>query len=114
MIPEIYPRDLPAWLQSASAQGATALLLDVREPDEWQRASVRPQDAELLQMPMNSIPPRLHELNPKRPTAVLCHHGRRSMQVALFLQQHGFASVINVAGGIDAWSQQVDPALPRY
>jgi rhodanese-related sulfurtransferase len=45
---------------------------------------------------------------------VLCHHGGRSMQVAMFLAQHGFERVANVAGGIDAWSRDVDPSVPRY
>ena len=86
----------------------------MREPVEWSVASVRAAGVELLQMPMRSIPPRLHELDPARPVAVLCHHGGRSQQVALFLAQHGFARVANVAGGIDAWSLQVDPSVPRY
>lgn len=114
MIEQIPPRDLAAWLAAARADGAQPVLLDVREPAEWQAASVRPSDAELLQMPMMSVPPRLHELDPERPVAVLCHHGGRSMQVAMFLQQRGFARVANVAGGIDAWSLQLDPSVPRY
>lgn len=113
MIEQVTPRDLPAWLQAAGAEGAP-LLLDVREPAEWRTASVQAAGAELLQMPMQSIPPRLAELDPDRPVAVLCHHGGRSMQVAMFLKQHGFARVANVAGGIDAWALQVDPTVPRY
>ena len=65
-------------------------------------------------MAMHTVPPRLHELDPQRPVAVLCHHGGRSMQVAMFLARHGFARVANVAGGIDAWALQLDPTLPRY
>ena len=113
MIEQVAPRDLVAWLQAARADGAP-LLLDVREPAEWQRASACAEGAELLQLPMHSIPPRLSEFDPERPTAVLCHHGGRSMQVAMFLQQQGFARVANVAGGIDAWSLQLDPSIPRY
>ncbi len=114
MIEQVTPRDLPRWLDEARAEGeALPLLLDVREPAEWQVASVRAEGAELLQLPMHAIPPRLHELDPDRPVAVLCHHGGRSMQVAMFLAQHGFARVANVAGGIDAWSA-LDPTLPRY
>jgi len=114
MIEQVPPRELAAWLASAREGGTQPLLLDVREPAEWQAASVRAEGAELLQMPMMSVPPRLHELDPGRPVAVLCHHGGRSMQVAMFLQQHGFERVANVAGGIDAWSLQVDPSVPRY
>lgn len=113
MIEQVVPRDLAAWLAQARADGAP-LLLDVREPAECHLASVRANGVELVQMPMHSIPPRLHELDPDRPVAVLCHHGGRSMQVAMFLQQHGFARVANIAGGIDAWSVQVDPSVPRY
>ena len=114
MIEQVTPSQLPAWLQAAADGGALPLLLDVREPAEWQAASVRVGGAELLQLPMHSIPPRLSELDPERPVAVLCHHGGRSMQVAMFLAQRGFARVANVAGGIDAWALQLDPALPRY
>ncbi|HOP89237.1 MAG TPA: rhodanese-like domain-containing protein [Ottowia sp.] len=114
MIEQVTPSQLPAWLQAAADGGALPLLLDVREPAEWQAASVRVGGAELLQLPMQSIPPRLSELDPERPVAVLCHHGGRSMQVAMFLAQHGFERVANVAGGIDAWSLQVDPSVPRY
>ena len=114
MIEQVTPRDLAAWLASAREGGAEPLLLDVREPAEWQAASVRAEGAELLQLPMMGGPPRLHELDPDRPGAVLCHHGGRSRQVAMFLQQHGFERVANVAGGIDAWSLQVDPSVPRY
>jgi rhodanese-related sulfurtransferase len=67
-----------------------------------------------LRMPMAQHPARLHELDPDRPVACLCHHGGRSMQVAMFLEQQGFARVANIAGGIDAWSLQVDPTVPRY
>lgn len=113
MIEQINPVQLSAWFDSVRAHGEP-LLLDVREPAEWQAASVRPAGADLLQIPMQAIPSRLAELDPDRPTAVLCHHGMRSMQVAVFLTRQGFANVVNIAGGIDAWSQQVDPAVPRY
>lgn len=113
MIDQVAPRELAAWLQAAGQQ-AKPLLLDVREPAEYAIAHVQHEGAELLHMPMRSIPPRLHELDPDRPVAVLCHHGGRSMQVAMFLAQHGFAQVANIVGGIDAWSTQLDPRVPRY
>ena len=114
MVEQITPGALPDWFSTASAEGPPPLLLDVREPPEWQAASVRAAGVDLLQIPMYSIPARLAELDPERPVAVLCHHGGRSMQVAMFLAQHGFERVANVAGGIDAWSLQVDPSVPRY
>ncbi|HRN75072.1 rhodanese-like domain-containing protein [Ottowia sp.] len=113
MIEQVTPQALPAWLQAARANGEP-LLLDVREPAEWRVASVHANGVEVLQMPMMSIPPRLHELDAARPVAVLCHHGGRSMQVAMFLAQRGFTHVANIAGGIDAWSLTVDPSIPRY
>ncbi len=113
MIDQVSPRDLAAWFQAGRADGEP-LLLDVREPVEWRLVSAQAEGVQLVQMPMHTIPPRLHELDPGRPVAVLCHHGGRSMQVAMFLAQRGFARVANVAGGIDAWSLQLDPTLPRY
>lgn len=113
MIEQVSPRDLTSWLQAAGGAGRP-LLLDVREPREWQLVSVQSDAAELLQMAMHTVPPRLHELDPQRPVAVLCHHGGRSMQVAHFLAQAGFGHVANIAGGINAWSSEVDPGVPRY
>ena len=113
MIEQIQPAELSSRFKAASEHGAP-LLLDVREPAEWQAASARPADVELLQMSMQTIPARLSELDPERPIAVLCHHGARSMQVAMFLAHHGFTHLANVTGGIDAWSVQLDPTVPRY
>lgn len=113
MIDQVHPRDLAAWLQAAQVHGQP-LVLDVREPWELQTASVRAEGFELISMPMRAIPARLQELDAARPIACLCHHGARSMQVAAFLQHHGFAHVANIAGGIDAWSREVDHGVPRY
>jgi rhodanese-related sulfurtransferase len=66
-----------------------------------------------VHMPMQTLPARLDELDKTRPIACLCHHGSRSMQVAAYLAQQGF-EVINVAGGIHAWSTQVDQSIPTY
>ena len=114
MVEQITPEGFAAWTQAAGAQGTAPLLLDVREPAEWQTASVQPQGAALRQWPMHTVPARLAELDRSQPIAVLCHHGGRSMQVALFLQQQGFDRLANVAGGIDAWALQLDPSVPRY
>ncbi|HMN21623.1 MAG TPA: rhodanese-like domain-containing protein [Ottowia sp.] len=113
MIEQIQPRDLPQWVARVT-QATTPLLLDVREPAECRVASVQAGGTELLQWPMHTVPARLPELDRGRPIAVLCHHGGRSMQVALFLEQRGFDRLANVAGGIDAWALQLDPSLPRY
>lgn len=106
----VQPAQLSEWARSQSQR---PVLLDVREGWEIQTACVRPEDLDFLHMPMQTIPARVHELDRQRPIACLCHHGGRSMQVAHFLASHGF-EVVNVAGGIHAWSAQVDPSIPVY
>ncbi|MDE2482514.1 MAG: sulfurtransferase [bacterium] len=86
------------------------VLLDVREPGEVATAAI----PGALVMSMRTVPARLHELPKDRPIAVLCHHGGRSFQVARFLQAQGFADVVNVDGGIDAYAAQIDRTIPRY
>jgi rhodanese-related sulfurtransferase len=113
VIPQVRPSQLDDWL--AQFAGQRPLLLDVREPGELAVASVRPDDRfELLHIPMYEVPARLAQLDPQRPVACLCHHGMRSMQVATYLARNGFDEVANVAGGIDAWSAERDPGVPRY
>lgn len=111
MIPQVRPADWNHWLQ---AQEARPVVLDVREPWELQTASVRPEAFDLVAIPMNEVPARLAELPQDRPIACLCHHGARSQRVAMFLAQQGYADVANIAGGIDAWSRELDPGVPRY
>lgn len=113
MIDQVRPADLPAWLEAARVHGEP-MVLDVREPYELQMASVQESGFQLCAIPMGAIPPRLAELNPAQPIACLCHHGGRSMQVAQFLASRGFHHVANIAGGINAWSAEVDPSIPRY
>jgi rhodanese-related sulfurtransferase len=113
MIDQLRPADLPQWFASQSDHG-TPVVLDVREPFELEVASVRADGFELLTIPMGTVPQRLAELDPARPVACLCHHGLRSMQVAAFLASHGFEHVANVAGGIHAWSLNVDPTIATY
>ncbi len=96
------------------AEPAGLLLLDVREPWEFELAAIRVPGATTLHIPMRQVPARLGELDPSRPVLCICHHGMRSAQVVAFLERAGFASVYNLAGGIDAWSARVDPAMPRY
>jgi len=115
MILQIRPGQLDAWLQAHAGQSPhLPLVLDVREPAEVQAASVRPEGFELRHIPMNQIPARLGELEADRPIACLCHHGMRSMQVAMFLARNGFDEVANITGGIDAWTLERDPQVPRY
>lgn len=107
---QIYPSQVAEW---ASQQSLRPILLDVREGWEVQTASANPEGLDLVHIPMQTIPARLQELDKSKPIACLCHHGGRSMQVAHFLLQHGY-QVVNVAGGIHAWSAQVDPTIPVY
>lgn len=111
MIEQVRPADLSTWLRS---QDQGAVILDVREPTELQAASVKPEGFELVHIPMNEIPGRLAQLDPGKPVACLCHHGARSQRVAMFLAAQGFEHVANIAGGIDAWSRELDPSVPRY
>ena len=111
MIEQVRPADWDDWLQTRAAR---PLVLDVREPWEVQVASVAPASFDLLHVPMNQIPARLADLPGDRPIACLCHHGTRSQHVALFLAQRGYTDVVNIAGGIDAWSRDRDPSVPLY
>ena len=106
----ITPAQVAEWAQQQSQR---PVLLDVREAWEVQTASARTDALDVVHMPMQTIPARLHELDRSRAIACLCHHGGRSMQVANFLASHGY-EVVNVAGGIHAWSAQVDPSVPVY
>jgi rhodanese-related sulfurtransferase len=112
----ITPAQLDDWLQHAGTQnpGVVPVVLDVREPWELQTASVKAAGFELVAMPMRSVPARYLELERDRPIACLCHHGARSAQVAHFLMQNGFTAVVNIHGGINAWSQQRDAGVPVY
>lgn len=110
MMEQISPAQLADW---AKEQPQRPILLDVREAWECQTANAQSTAMDLVHMPMQTIPARLDELDKTRPIACLCHHGGRSMQVAAFLAHHGF-QVANIAGGIHAWSVQVDPTIPVY
>lgn len=109
--------DLPLHIDVRSVQdlldsGEEFLLLDCREPHE--HALVRIEGAKLV--PMQEIPARLAELTPHRDRRIVvhCHHGGRSLNVALWLRNQGFAQTQNMTGGIDTWSLLVDTSLPRY
>ncbi len=92
-------------------EAATPLLLDVREPWEFQTASL----PGAVLMPMGEVTSRAHaELDPDQPIVVMCHHGARSLSVTMWLRNQGFEHVQSLAGGIDAWSRLIDPAVPRY
>lgn len=85
------------------------LLLDVREPHEVAFAKIDPH----LHIPMSTIPMRYEELDKDKPIVVMCHGGARSAHVCKYLEPLGY-DVMNLEEGIDAWSQLIDPSVPRY
>ena len=105
---QISAPELAAWLADAGRD--KPLLLDVREPWEFEKARI--EGARLV--PMREIPARHRELDPGKDVVAICHHGARSQQVAMFLERAGFARMHNLAGGVDAWSRTVDPTVPVY
>ena len=105
---QITPVQLAEWLQDESRPAP--FLLDVREPSEFAYCAIPGS----VLMPMASVPARAQELPDDVDIVVICHHGGRSMQVAMFLERQGFAGLINLAGGVAQWAQQVDPAMPQY
>lgn len=105
---QISPRQLAEWLADEGRD--QPLLLDVREPWEYELCHL----AGSRLMPMNSVPASYGELPPEREVVVICHHGGRSMQVAMFLERAGFSAVLNLMGGVEGWAQDVDPSMHRY
>lgn len=91
---------------------ADFLFLDCREQQEFDFARIEGTTL----VPISEISTRVGELEPHRQRRIVvhCHHGGRSLQVTQWLRQQGFEQVQNMTGGIDAWSQDIDPAVPRY
>lgn len=106
MVREITVQDLKA----RRDRGEPPLVIDVREAWELQLASI----PDVVHVPMNEIPARLGEFSRDAETVVMCHAGGRSMRVAQFLANQGFTNVVNLTGGIAAWSQYVDATVPQY
>jgi rhodanese-related sulfurtransferase len=107
MVEQLAPAEVAEKLKQSPGK---ILLLDVREPDERETAHIEPS----LHIPMNEVASRLDEIPKDREIVVYCHGGSRSMMVAGYLSHKGWKSVANLAGGIDAWSVEVDPSVPRY
>ena len=111
--------DVAAVAEARSNALAKAVFLDVREPWEFELARI----AHSFNVPMSTLAGRVDEIKALQvaadaagdaPVVVICHHGVRSMQCAQFLAGQGLARLINLSGGIDAWSSRVDPAVPQY
>lgn len=103
---EIDVGTLAAW----RAGGRPHAVLDVREP--WEVALAPFPDARAV--PMGEVPGRLAELPRDVPLVVLCHHGSRSLRVTYWLRAQGLTQAVNLRGGIDAWSSQIDATVPAY
>lgn len=103
---EISPRQGAALLQEKNAR-----FIDVREP--WEFETARIAGSEL--MPMGDVPSRAHqELDPDERLVIVCHHGQRSLNVAVWLRNQGFEQAQSLQGGIEAWTTQIDPTVGRY
>jgi rhodanese-related sulfurtransferase len=85
-------------------------ILDVREPWERQTARITPSQ----HIPMADIPSRMQELDPEQHMVVYCHHGVRSLSVTDWLRKQGYEQVQSISGGIDRWSLEIEPKVPRY
>ena len=103
---EISPAESDALVKEGKAR-----IIDVRE--QWEFATAHIEGSVLI--PMGEVPARANtELDPDERLLVLCHHGVRSMNVTVWLRNQGFDQAQSIRGGIDAWSGEVDPAVPRY
>ena len=106
---EVTPQEVKRRLDA----GEKIHLIDVRELSEWNQTRI--EGAELV--PMNTVPARLQHLEAKADEGTLvvfCHHGVRSLQVVNWLREQGIAASESMAGGIERWSLEVDPSVPRY
>jgi rhodanese-related sulfurtransferase len=108
-MPEIGVMD-PVALKARLDRGDDIFILDVREPYEIEIAAFPGAN----HIPMNDIPARLGELDQELEIVVVCHHGVRSAQIAMYLARMGFQRVVNLSGGIDLWSETADATTPRY
>ena len=104
-IPQITVKELKRRIDA----GENVYILDVREPWEYVIAHI---GGRLI--PQDEVPQRLAEIDRNREVIVQCHHGGRSQQVAELLKRSGYPRVANLAGGINAWSEEIDPKVPKY
>lgn len=106
-LPELTPEQLHARL----AAGDTLQLVDVRQPEEFEYCRI--EGSQLI--PLGELARRADEISPDQPVVLICHHGVRSMQALAYLQhRHGLTNLLNLRGGIHAWSTRVDPNVPVY
>ena len=108
MIGQIAPAELASW--RADTARLAPVIVDVREP--WEFELCRIEGA--MPIPLGQLQARHTELPADRELVLVCHHGGRSQQAAQWLARNGHANVHNLRGGVEAWSFEVDPAMPRY
>jgi molybdopterin/thiamine biosynthesis adenylyltransferase/rhodanese-related sulfurtransferase len=107
-VPEITPAELKERLD----RGDKLTIIDVREPFEWDIGNLEPHGARLI--PLKQVPERLGEIDPADEIVLQCRSGARSAQALGYLRQHGYERLLNLKGGILAWSDEVDPSIPKY
>lgn len=100
----------PLALRQRLDDGEALTLVDVRQG--WEHNICQIPGSKLISL--DELPQQLHQLPDDQPLVIVCHHGMRSFHATMWLRQHGFPRAINLAGGVDAWAQQVDSSLARY
>ena len=107
-VPEITATELKQRLD----RGDRLTIIDVREPFEWDIGNLEPYGARLI--PLKQVPERMDEIDPGEEIVLQCRSGSRSAQALGFLRRHGYPRLLNLKGGILAWSDEVDPTVPKY
>ena len=107
-IPEIDVRELKRRLD----QGDPLTLIDVREPGEWDIGNLEPYGAKLI--PMGELEQRMAEIDPADEVVLYCRSGARSGRVLEYMRGQGYDRLWNLKGGMLAWSDQIDPSIPKY
>ena len=107
MIPELSPAELQNKL---TRENKPVTLLDVREDEEYQYCRIKGS----VHIPASEIMHQIDQIDSTQEIVVVCHHGHRSLQIAYLLADSGFDQVFNLSGGIDAWTREIDPTLPKY
>jgi rhodanese-related sulfurtransferase len=108
LIPQLAPADLVRWREDASRDAP--MLVDVREPWEFELCRI---DGSVL-IPLGELARRMAEVPTGRAVVMVCHTGRRSQHAAMLLEAAGYADVHNLAGGVERWAVEIDPAMKRY
>jgi rhodanese-related sulfurtransferase len=105
--------ETPAEIDSQIKRGEKLILVDVREPEEYAITRI---DGSVL-IPMQTVPAelqRIEAMTDEGKLVIICHHGVRSLQVTHWLRQQGVENCVSLTGGIDRWSWEIDPTVPRY